>query len=378
MEKSHFNNLKGVEEKERYLVDLCKKLIDDENYKDALDFIKSSQSLWSDLSTARLTKIIKNLLESVPVTIRNYENVLLLLNGLIEWSEDKKMLKLDLECKLIQLYLTVGKYNECLNKITKVFKDLKKYDDKTNLITLYVTESRAFYELQDFSRAKASLTSARAMAVSFVCPISLQAQIDLLNGMYLSDDQCFDTSISYFIESFDGFYQEKQTDGAKLSLRYILLNKIMMAKYDEVNSVLESKSYCLLKDDPIIQLLCHISKVCKKRDLKQYSDLLSNNRILIENDRFIYKHLNSLYNILLDMNILKIIEPYSDVKIDYIAEKLGFSSELIESKLRNMILDKEVYGILDHLSQCLLLYSHEKSVEHAAVQNIKALSEYFE
>lgn len=376
MDKDHIDSLQTNEEKEKYIIDLCRRLVDKGDLSSLLDLLTSSQKNWESLSTARLTKVIKTVFESIPITFNTYESVLVFLNGLARWAGDKKMLKLDLECKLIHVYLTVGKFRECLEKIAEVSKELKKYDDKVNLISLYVFESRAYYELQDFSKARSSLTSARAMAVSSACPAQLQAQIDLLNGMYLSDEHSFDTSISYFIESLESFLQDKQISNAKVSLRYIVLSKILSSKYNEALTVLDLKSVGSLKDDQLVHLLCHIAKVCKKRDLKAYSDLLHNNRAVIESDNYIFRHLRYLYNVLLDGNILKIIEPYSHVKIKFIADKLGFPEDVIEDKLRNMILDKSISGILDHVTQCLIVYQVEEKQESLAVQDINVLKEF--
>lgn len=377
MDKSHMDSLQTNEEKEKYVIDLCKRFVDKNDFSSLIDLLTSSQKNWEALSTARLTKVIKTVFEYIPITFNTYESVLVFLNGLVQWAGDKKMLRLDLECKLIHVYLAVGKFRECLEKIAEVSKELKKYDDKVNLISLYVFESRAYYELQDFSRARSSLTSARAMAVSSACPAQLQAQIDLLNGMYLCDERSFDTSVSYFIESLESFLQDKQGANAKVALRYIILSKILAGKYDDALAVLDWKSANSLKDDHLVRLLCHIAKVCKKRDLKTYSDLLHNNRAAIEGDNYIFRHLRYLYNVLLDNNILKIIEPYSHVKVKFVADKLGFPEDVIEDKLRNMILDKSISGILDHVTQCLVIYQAEDAPNNLAVQDINVLKEFF-
>lgn len=377
IDKKALEKFETNEEKEDYILTIASSLIESENLPALLTLLTSLDTIWKEISTARLTKIIKLVLSKINAEQRAFEDIHTLLKCLIDWSSDKKMLKLDLECKLINLYLSAGKYKESLEKIETVSKELKKYDDKKNMILLYVYESRAYYELQDFSKAKSSLTAARALAVSSACPAQLQAQIDLLNGIYLSDELSFDTSISYFIESLEGFLQDKQVENAKIALRYMILNKILCSRYDDIPVVLSSKMASPLKDDQFIVLLCAISKVCKKRDLNSYNDLLVNNKSLVESDAYIMRHLNYLYNILLDKNILKIIEPYSHIKIEFISKKLGLEGGVVEGKLRKMILDKTIKGILDHDTQCLVLYDFNEPVESFALKNVKALKEFF-
>lgn len=377
MDRNVFAKLTTNDEKEAFVYEAAQRLCEAGKFQELLDMLTTLNTQWKDLSIARLTKIIRTIFEGIKVDSHNFEQLKMLLIGLIKWSEDKKMLKLDLESKLINVYLAAGKYAECLSKITDVIKELKKYDDKSNLITMYVCESKAFYELMDFGKAKSSLTSARAMAVSSACKASLQAQIDLLSGMYLSDEKSFDTAISYFIESMEGFLQDKMESDAKIALRYIVLNKILLGKYDDIQVTLSSKLAKPLKQSQFIDILCEIANACKNRDLATYMDLIKSNSIILDTDLYARRHLLHLYSILLNNNILKVIEPYSQVRIDFIASKLQLSEELIEEKLRMMILDKKILGILDHDTQCLILYEEEEKNKDIGFKCIKMLQEFF-
>ncbi|ELA41174.1 uncharacterized protein VICG_01773 [Vittaforma corneae ATCC 50505] len=377
LDKRTISSFQSNEEKEEYVLKACDELVQNNDYQTLLSLLTNLPGIWDSLSTARLTKIVKQVFSRIDANFRIFENLHVLLKGLIECYSDKKMLKLDLECKLINLYLTVGKYRECLESISHVLKELKKYDDKINLISLYVYESRAYYELQDFSRAKSSLTSARALAVSSACPAQLQAQIDLLNGMYLSDEKSFDTAISYFMEALEGFLQDKVPENACVTLRYIILNKILLSKFDDINAVLSSKHSAPFRDDQFIKLLCSVSKSCKKRDLNMYSEILTNNAVVLESDAYATRHLFHLYNILLDQNILKIVEPYSHVKIEFISNKIHLSEDVVENKLRMMILDKTIDGILDHDTQCLIVNDLKNAEDNFAFKNLKIIREFF-
>lgn len=377
MDSNTFKNLQTNEEKEQYILEISKQFIHSNDYSGLLNLLTTLETHWKDLSVARLTKIIKMVFEIITIDIGNFEELRMFLKKLIEWSEYRKMLKLDLECKLINVYLAVGKFTECLDKIMVVLKELKKYDDKNNLISLYVCESKAYYELMDFSKAKSSLTSARALAVSSACRPQLQAQIDMLNGMYLSDEKSFDTAISYFIESLEGFLQDKIIFDAKIALRYIVLNKILLGKYEDIPAFLSLKIVKNIKEDQIVDLLCEVANTCKKRDLKAYNKLLTTNSIILDTDLYIKRHLMYLYNILLDKNILKIIEPYSHIRVNFISSKLHLSEDLIESKLRKMILDKKITGILDHDTQCLILLESEKTLADNGLKGLRLLEEFF-
>lgn len=365
------------EEKEITVFEMFKLLIAKRDYDAIGRSIIDMKNIWEGITTPRITKIIKKLFEMFPYSSDDFEDILGLLDALTKWaeSENKKMLKLDLECKRIYALLQTGKYSETLSQIGPIIQELKKYDDKINLITLYVYESKAFYEVKNISKSKSCLTSARVLAVSAYCPPQLQAQIDLLSGIYICDERNYGVAPSYFIEAFEGFTLDKMYVEACISLRYLVLSKIIAKKWDETNVLMKNKNVLRHLDDEMIKILFKVGEVCSNRDLKSYNDLLLAHSERIQQDSFICAHLQYLYDILLDSNIIKIIEPYSVVKIEFIAESLGFDADVIENKLRKIILDKTINGILDHVNNCLII--HEERVVNdfvgECVRQIEAL-----
>lgn len=343
---------------------------------DIASVFRSLNTLWPDISTARTTKIIKNILSQRESNIETLN----LINELVNIYENKKLLKLDLEARRIEVLLNLKDFSECLTSIKGLIKELKKHNDKLNLINLHVCESKAYYELKNPTRAKSSLTSARALAVSTFCPAYMQAQIDMLSGMYICDEKNFETAASYFLESLDGFVMEKKKESIIL-LRYLILSKIIGGKYREIGLLKRKCEEKIAKtglqtEDNIINLLISINESCLKRDLNSYKNILTNNNCIFE-DSFISHHLNFLYDRLLEENLLKIIEPYSNVKIEYIAKCINLEEGFVESVIRKMILDGKVRGILDHVGRSLILFDEKKKEEnHKIIELVDGLIEF--
>lgn len=78
-------------------------------------------------------------------------------------------------------------------------------------------------------------------------------------------------------------------------------------------------------------------------------------------DPVIKRHFNYLYNTLLEENLRKIIEPYSEVQIDYIAKSIGLPMDRILQKLSEMILDEMIDGTLDQGRNCLIIFEEPES-----------------
>ncbi|ORD94372.1 PSD11 [Enterospora canceri] len=379
MLKETLEKLQTNEEKERLVLGVVEEEIAKGDYDRILEMLTSLQDDWSGLSTARLTKIFKQIFGTISIGTDNYEGVIRLLNGLIDWSGDRMLLKSDLECKLIYVYLTTGMYKETLDLIKVTVKRLKKFEDKINLIRVFLYESRAYYELKNLNMAKSALTAARALAVSVTTPSSLQAQIDLLNGMFLVDEKYRESATGYFVEAIEGFQLDKMPENAKLPLVYLVLCKMLDNKVDELKGLMQNKYVRNLQNEnenEMLQVLIELAQISKHRDVVKYKGILADRSGLLQQNLFILKHLNLHYNELLNQNILKIVEPYSRVKITFIASKLNFEESLIEDKLRMMILDKAIYGILDHRTQSLILYEKKEDGDVGFRKNIAILREY--
>lgn len=86
------------------------------------------------------------------------------------------------------------------------------------------------------------------------------------------------------------------------------------------------------------------------------------NHELLENP-VIRRHFNFLYNSLLEDNLKKIIEPYSEVQIDYVAKVIGLPVDRVLQKLSEMILDEKIQGTLDQGRNCLIVFEEEESSE---------------
>jgi len=100
----------------------------------------------------------------------------------------------------------------------------------------------------------------------------------------------------------------------------------------------------------------------------------------LSSDPTIRSHLAALYDTLLQQNLLRIVEPYSVVEIDYITNQVGQGRQDVEAKygyifpmrkwlmyfdrLSQMILDKVFYGVLDQGQRCLIIFDEPESDVH--------------
>jgi len=89
-----------------------------------------------------------------------------------------------------------------------------------------------------------------------------------------------------------------------------------------------------------------VAKAHQNRSLEEYQEALRSHKAQLSDDPIIRNHLAALYDTLLEQNIVRVIEPYSKVEIEYVAQMVKQPVREVESKLSQMILDKVFHGIL--------------------------------
>ena len=66
---------------------------------------------------------------------------------------------------------------------------------------------------------------------------------------------------------------------------------------------------------------------------------------------------------MLEDNLKKIIEPYSEVQIDFVASQIDLEVNRVLMKLSEMILDEKIRGTLDQGRNCLIIFEEEEPTE---------------
>ena len=293
-----------------------------------------------------------------------------LLNDLVNISEEitkfcdetnNISMKSKIQTRLAEVYYIHENYSKALDICSKVIYDLKRYEDNLGLIQLLLLESKIYYATNGISKAKASLTSVKTLITKVYVEPKLQANIDMHAGILAAYEKDFNLAYSYFFEAFDVFNipnKKKRNKGLR-AFEYMILCKIVGGHLDEVNNVVlskQGKNYY----GPEVEALRSIEAAVKEKSIKLLEDNIEKNKQYFQ-DRVIKFHINNLHNDLLEKNLIKIIKPYSVVEIDFVAKSIGLNYQDVLNKLRQMILDKKINGILDQGKGSLIIYDVDMS-----------------
>ena len=270
-------------------------------------------------------------------------------------------MKSKIQTRLAEIYYIHEHYAKALEICNKVIFDLKRYEDNLGLIQLLLLESKIYYVTNGISKSKAALTSVKTLVTKVYVEPKLQANIDMQAGILAAHEKDFNLAYSYFFEAFDVYNipnQKRRNKGLR-AFQYMIMSKIVGDHIEEVNNVVLSKQG---KDylGKEVDALRSIESAVKEKSIRLLKENIDKNQEYFK-DPIIRYHINNLHNDLVEKNLIKIIKPYSVVEIDFVAKSIGLNFLDVLSKLRQMILDKKINGILDQGKGSLIIYDVESS-----------------
>ena len=355
------SNEEDVKEKENAVLKLASLFSKQGNNVGIGELIKQTRSFLQCISKAKAAKLVRNLLDLYieSHTHSNDNAAVDLCKECIEWAkEDKRtFLRQALEARLVALYIDSQSYTEALQLGSRLVRELKKLDDKALLMEVQLFESRTYHALNNIPKSRAALTSARTTASGIYCPPKLQAALDLQSGILHGEEGDFKTGYSYFYEAFEG-YDSIDNSNAVVSLKYMLLCKIMLNNPDDVQSIISGK-LALRYAGQHIEAMKAIATASHNRSLSEFQDSLNKFKAELSGDPIIQRHFNKLYDNLLEQNLCRIIEPFSRVEVTHIAKLIALPLETVERKLSQMILDQKLPGILDQGAGILVIFGEK-------------------
>lgn len=342
--------------------------------------LTDSRQLLGNFAKSKTAKIVRTLIEYFDNLTNALDVQIDATRKSIDWAVESKLsfLRQNLQLKLSDLLYQKHQYHEALKYINELLREYKKLDDKSSLVEVQLLESKIYHALRNIAKSKAALTSARTSANSIYCPTLLQAELDCQSGILNMEDKDYKTAFSYFYESFEGFNSQQLDENSKTAvkvLKYMLLSKIMLNLIDDVNNILKNKNVAQYQSKDI-DAMKSIAVAYSNRSLKEFESSLIQYSAELKSDEIIKNHFNSLYDQLLQVNLLKIIESYECVELEHIAKVIGLNVKQVEGKLSQMILDKVFYGVLDQGNGWLVIYDEPKkdAAYEASLDLVKNLS----
>lgn len=322
--------------------------------------------MYIDLPKSKTAKIIRTLFDQcLKFPGRNRNDPLIDLSKyVIEWcnKESRSFLRMKIEQKLADLLFKQQKYKDSLGVLDKLLYELKRKDDKQLIVESQLVESKVYHALENLPKSKAALTAVKTTANSIYVVPMLQAEIDMMSGLIAADEKDYNTAYSYFYETFEGYRSMNELTLAGNAFKFMLFSKVMARLPDDAMNLINS-SVSLKFQNRDVEAMKAVAQAAKQQNLLMFEKCKQVYEWELLDDPVIKRHFTYLYNTLLEDNLKKIIEPYSEVQIDYVAQSIGLPMDRILQKLSEMILDEVIKGTLDQGKNCLIVFEDQESTE---------------
>ena len=329
------------------------------------DLVLSIRPFLTVLPKAKAAKIIRRLFELIAASGASLPKQEEVCRVMIDWASKDKMtfLRHRLELRLSAIYHEDNQPQKAIPALASLLKEVRRLEDRSLLVECHLLESKVYYAIKHFSKARASLVAARTNANAIYCAPLAQAELDMQSGVLHAEENDYKTAFSYLYEAFEGYHGlGDRSVEARRALAYTVLTKILSNKDgDELRTLLLSKSVCAYKGRDLDALRA-IAEAYKKRDTHLFRSALQDFAAELQ-DPVVRRHLDAMYDQLIESHLLRLVKPYSRVQIDVLAKSIHLPCDEVEGRLSQMILDKKLDGIVDQQDNCVVLFEERHPVE---------------
>lgn len=110
----------------------------------------------------------------------------------------------------------------------------------------------------------------------------------------------------------------------------------------------------------------------QNNDINGFERILRENRASIMEDQFIREHIEDLLCNIRTEVLVKLIRPYTRIRIPFISKQLNIDEAEVESLLVACILDNVIRGRIDQRNQVLVLSAESQEARYQALDKLAA------
>ncbi|AQK89246.1 COP9 signalosome complex subunit 2 [Zea mays] len=346
-------------------------------YREMLTYIKSA------VTRNYSEKCINNIMDFVSGSASQNFSLLqefyqTTLKALEEAKNERLWFKTNL--KLCKIWFDMGEYG----RMSKILKELHKScqredgsDDQkkgTQLLEVYAIEIQMYTETKNNKKLKPWILKSdvscsylialfhhtielllqelyqRALSIKSAIPHPrIMGIIRECGGKMHMAERQWDEAATDFFEAFKN-YDEAGNPRRIQCLKYLVLANMLMES--EVNPFdgQEAKPY---KNDSEILAMTNLIAAYQKNDIMEFEKILKSNRRTIMDDPFIRNYIEDLLKNIRTQVLLKLIKPYTRIRIPFISQELNFPEKDVEQLLVSLILDNRIQGHIDQVNKLL-------------------------
>ncbi|EFA82150.1 proteasome component region PCI domain-containing protein [Heterostelium album PN500] len=324
-----------------------------EKYKQLLTYTKSAVT--SNNSERGINSILDLISSNSKMDLDLVQQVYdLTLKSLLEAKNERVWFRTNL--KLSKLLFEKEEYA----RLAKILRELHKSceledgsDDQkkgSQLVDIYALEIQMYTATKNNKKLKELYKKALEIKSAIPHPRIMGIIRECGGKMHMAEKE-WEKAHSDFFEAFKN-YDEAGNPRRIQCLKYLVLaNMLMLSSINPFDST-EAKPY---KNDPDILAMTNLVAAYERNDIHAFEKILRDNRKTIMDDQFIRMYIEDLLKNIRTQVLLKLLEPYTRIRIPFISKELNIPSNEVESLLVSLILDNKIRGSIDQVNQQLEL-----------------------
>ncbi|XVF19457.1 hypothetical protein REPUB_Repub11eG0112400 [Reevesia pubescens] len=251
------------------------------------------------------------------------------LKALEEAKNERLWFKTNL--KLCKIWFDMGEYGR-MNKILKELHKSCQKEDGTDdqkkgsqLLEVYAIEIQMYTETKNNKKLKQLYLKALAIKSAIPHPRIMGIIRECGGKMHMAERQWAEAATDFF-EAFKN--------------------------YDEAGN--QRRIQCLkYKNDPEILAMTNLIAAYQRNEIIEFEKILKSNRRTIMDDPFIRNYIEDLLKNVRTQVLLKLIKPYTRIRIPFISKELNVPEKDVEQLLVSLILDNRIDGHIDQVNRLL-------------------------
>ena len=262
-------------------------------------------------------------------------------------------------CKLWYDAREFGRMAKILRELHRSCQTEDGADDQrkgTQLLEVYAVEIQMHTEQKNTKALKQLYTRALGVKSAIPHPRIMGIIRECGGKMHMAERSWADAATDFF-EAFKS-YDEAGAARRTQCLKYLVLASMLMNSEVNPFDAQEAKPY---KSDPEIVAMTDLVAAYQRNDIGEFERQLRSNRRQIMDDPFVRNYIEDLLKNIRTQVLLKLIRPYTRVRVAFISDELNIAAADVEALLVSLILDGRVAGHIDQVAHVLELEAPDSS-----------------
>ncbi|KAI1816138.1 putative COP9 signalosome subunit 2 [Poronia punctata] len=327
-----------------------------EHYNDLLGYVRSAVTRnYSEKSINNMLDFIEKESDSDAAQRCMEKFYSLTLSCFQNTNNERLWLKTNI--KLAKLLLDRKEYISVTKKLRELQRACQKADGTddpskgTYSQEIYALEIQMCAETRNNKQLKVLYKKALTVRSAVPHPKIMGIIRECGGKMHMSEENWKDAQIDFF-ESFRNYDEAGSLQRIQV-LKYLLLTTVLMKSDINPFDSQETKPY---RSDPRIAPMTELVDAFQRDDMPKYVKVLQNNQDILA-DPFIAENIDEVTRNMTTKAIVKLIAPYTRMKIAWIARKLNISEAEVQDILGYLIIDGQIRGQIDQQAGILEIES---------------------